>query len=300
MSTGLGQQKANEAVKLGHRAVLEQLWLDGEERGRSVASFIRNVIGGLRNKTVLDLGCGAGGLTRVLAGEARSAVGLDNRWTNVSQATGLRPPTTGRAPIFAQGDAVRLPFRSTVFDVVLMSGLLEWMGFALPRRPPRVAQLRTLEEVHRVMAPGGHLFVGIENRWFPKFLIRSPHQELPLALLLPTRLAWALPHWVFGVKVHECLHGYRGLRRLLREAGFADVEFHIPVFNYQFPREIVDARDRHGMLDAVSRACLAPRTRFEGVARGGPWGRAWLRVIATLGVQRCLAPSFFAVAHKPA
>lgn len=281
-----------------HLALTEHLWSEGSERGEHIASFIDRVVGDLRTRAVLDVGCATGGITRVLADRAASAVGIDRSWGNVSAAARREPSARGRLARFAQSDAIRLPFRTATFDVALMSGVLEYMGFAKPDRPPRTGQLLALREVGRIMSAGGHLFVGIENRWFPKFLLRSPHQELWLALLLPTRVAWAMPRWVFGAKVHECLHGHSGLRTLLQEAGFDDVKIYLPIFGYQFPREFVPSEDPQAVLDAVERSRIVPRTRFEQVANGGKWGRAWFQAIATLRLQSWLAPSFYAVARK--
>ena len=279
--------------------LLDQLWEDGTERGRHIASFLRRTAGDLNGKSVLDLGCATGGLTWAISAEGGSAVGVDNGWKNVSLAALRKRAATGRVPSFAQADALRLPFRAGVFQVVLMSGLLEWMGFAVPGEPPKVGQLQALREVHRILAPGGVVVIGIENRWFPKFLIRSPHQKLPLVLLLPARLAWTLPRWVFGAKVHERLYGARALKRLLHEAGLVDADVHIPFVSYQFPREIVHSKDRRGLIEAVNRADLPPTTPFESVARGGRWGRAWFRLIANLRIQSTFSPTFFAVARRP-
>lgn len=284
--------------RAARQALVEELWHHGIERGESLVSFTSQVAGGLDRKAVLDLGCATGGITQVLAGHAGLAVGLDSRRANVTAAAARAKALDGPRPCFASGDALQLPFPGERFHVVLMSGLLEWLGFALPQHPPRMAQLRGLREVHRVLAPGGHLLVGIENRWFPKFLIRSPHQGLALALLLPSRVAWWLPRWVFGAKVHECLHGRRGLRALLREAGFENVSLYLPVFGYQFPRAVVPDGDRRALLDAVAGAEGIPTSRLEQVATGARWGRAWFRLIARLGVQAYLAPAFMAVARK--
>lgn len=279
--------------------LIDQLWEDGIERGRSVAPFLGRVAGDLEGKAVLDLGCATGGLTWALSGEVGTAVGVDNRWSNVSTAAGRQPVAPGCTPSFAQADALRLPFRSGVFDVVLMVGLLEWMGFALPDRPPKTGQLQALMEVRRVLAPGGVVAIGIENRWFPKFLVRSPHQHLPLVLLLPASLAWAIPGWVFGSKVHERLYGAPGLQRLLREAGLVDTDVYIPFGGYQFPWEIIHSKDRSGLIGAVKRASEEPRTPFEVIAKGGRWGRAWFRLITKLGMHAFLPPTFFAVGRRP-
>jgi SAM-dependent methyltransferase len=293
------RQGTYEPDEIAKSELPQQLWVDGIERGERVAAFMSSIAGPLGDKRILDLGCATGGLTLTLADEGRFAVGLDSGRANVLEATRRELPRTRRAPAFVQGDAIQLPFRRDSFDVILLSGLLEWMGFARPEAPPKDAQLETLRQVHRSLAPGGHVFVGIENRWFPKFLLRSPHQGLRLAMLLPSRLAWALPGWVFGEKVHECLHGYRGLRRLLERAGFHHIEIHIPLFGYQFPREIARGDDRRAVLKAVERTRQPARSRLERVASGGRWGRAWFSLIAALGLQLWLAPAFFAVAQKP-
>jgi len=275
------------------------LWHDGTARGQRLAAFVEQVAGPLTARSVLDLGCAAGGITRVLAQRARRGIGLDSRRDNVWAARHGAGADGAAAARFAQGDALHLPFGTDTFDVVLMSGLVEWLGWALPDLPPAVAQLTGLREVRRVLRPGGWVFVGIENRWFPRFLLRSPHQRLPLALLLPARVAWALPRWVYGARVHERLYGPRGLERLLRRAGFEEVEIFIPVFDYQFPREIVPGRDRRALLAALGRAAQPARDDFERVTGGGRRGRRWLRLVAALGLQRWLAPCFVAVGRVP-
>jgi len=291
---GVAKEDLADVVEIRRR-----LWHEGQARGERLAAFLEAAADGLAGKRVLDLGCAEGGITRVLADRSGSAVGIDNRRENVrSAARGLE--SDGPAVGFAQGNALQLPFATGSFDVVLMSGLLEWMGFALPEQDPQVAQRMTLEEVLRVLSPGGRVFLGIENRWFPKFLLRSPHLHLPLALLLPNRLAWSLPRWVYGQRVHERLYGERALRRMLREAGFADPVVYLPLFDYQFPREVVRGDDRAGMLDALRRIRRPPVDDFEVVASGGRRGRRWMRLIASFGLQRWLAPCLFVVAQRPA
>ncbi len=236
------------ATKPDLKVLQDELWRNGTARGRRLACFVSEVASGLEGKSVLDLGCATGGITRVLASEARFACGLDNRWANVGTAAAL---TAQSGPSFLQGNALQLPFCEFAFDVVLMSGVLEWLGFALPDQPPRVAQLAGLREIWRVTAPGGHVIVGIENRWFPKFLWRSPHQRLPLALLMPARLLWAVARRIYGQQLHERIYGPRSLARLMGEAGFGNTDLYIPLFSYQFPREVVHADERRALLAAL-------------------------------------------------
>jgi len=91
---------------------------------------------------VLDVGCGTGKLTRVLAGEVPGeVVGLDADRSLLSVATptatgqadrsgsGQRGPGTtgaggGRPASFVAGDALRLPFDDDAFDLVVCQALL--------------------------------------------------------------------------------------------------------------------------------------------------------------------------------
>jgi len=116
---------------------------------------------------VLDAGGGFGAWRPVLAGRAA-------RVTNVDLAAAGRPD--------AVADLKRLPFPPASFDAVFCSQVLEH-----EREPAAL-----LAELHRVLAPGGHL------------VLTAPHLS----------------------RVHDAPHDYfrftsYGLRYLLEEAGFA-------------------------------------------------------------------------------
>lgn len=99
---------------------------------------------------VLDLCCGTGDLA-FLAGAGAAAgsrvFGLDFTLPMLGVARSRRIP--GKAPAFAQGDAMRLPFPAASFDAVTM-------GYGLRN----VADpLECLREIRRVLAPGGRVVV---------------------------------------------------------------------------------------------------------------------------------------------
>lgn len=81
---------------------------------------------------LLDVGCGAGDALRLARERGAQAVGLDRQ-----------PTDTGAV----QGDLISLPFREEGFDVVLG----ECVFCLSPDRG------RTLEDIHRVLQPGGRL-----------------------------------------------------------------------------------------------------------------------------------------------
>ena len=111
---------------------------------------------------VLDLGCGRGGVVELL-------------WRDVQLAAGLDPDTPSlhehRAPGMPviRGVGERIPFVSGAFDLVVCVWVLEHL------KDP----VTTLQEVRRVLRPGGH------------FIFVTPNLRNPLTLM--NRIGRALP-----------------------------------------------------------------------------------------------------------
>jgi SAM-dependent methyltransferase len=96
----------------------------------------------------LDLGCGEGRLSRLLAGRGHRVVGVDAAPTMVRQAA-----THEEAEPVIRGDAGALPFRDEAFDLVLAYMCLH----DIDQMPAAVA------EVGRVLRTGGRLCVAIPH-----------------------------------------------------------------------------------------------------------------------------------------
>jgi ArsR family transcriptional regulator len=112
---------------------------------------------------VLDVGVGSGSVLRLLAPQARSAVGLDtSRGMRVLARSRLQDAGLAHCTIRA-GDAHALPFPDLAFDVVVLDEVLA------PSPTPQAA----LAEAVRVLRPAGRLLV--------------LDRILPAALRLPSR-----------------------------------------------------------------------------------------------------------------
>jgi ubiquinone/menaquinone biosynthesis C-methylase UbiE len=122
--------------------------------GRSVERYLReNPLPLAAGARVLDAGCGTGLLTLAFLRAHRrpadvTSIDLSVRSLQTARKAAQKlNPAPRREVTFAQADALRLPFADETFDLVMTSGVLEYLPLG-----------EGLREVSRVIAPGGLLF----------------------------------------------------------------------------------------------------------------------------------------------
>lgn len=95
---------------------------------------------------ILDMGCGTGRTSRVLADMGHSVLGVDISPLMIERAKELHPDVW-----FRVGDATDIKYSDNTFDVVLFS--FNGIDYIYPE-PERVKAIR---EIYRVLKPGGML-----------------------------------------------------------------------------------------------------------------------------------------------
>ncbi len=104
-----------------------------------------------QGKDVLDLACGEGYGSHLLAGAARSVVGVDYEMQAVQHARSRYRKENLR---YQQGDATALEFADDGFDLVVSFETIEHLQ----------GQEAMLDEIRRVLRPGGQLLISSPDR----------------------------------------------------------------------------------------------------------------------------------------
>ncbi|GAA0511887.1 Methyltransferase domain-containing protein [Halorubrum aquaticum] len=139
---------------------------------------VESFLEGRTGDRALDVGCGNGRHTEPLAERARSAVGVDLSRELLREAI-RRAHDRGFADraAFIHGDAVALPIATNTVDLAVYVATIHHLS-------PRAARLRSLNELARVLRPGG---VGLVSAW------STAHDRFDREEGFDTTVDWTLP-----------------------------------------------------------------------------------------------------------
>lgn len=141
---------------------------------------------------VLDVGCQNGAKLVALARRGARSHGIDVEARAV-KAAAVRAAAWEVEVDARAGNACALDFPDDRFDIVCSTDVLEHV-------PDKLAML---DEITRVLRPGGLLALAAPQRFSLKHLLRDPHYQHPGLSILPARAATWANRRVFGESVYE-------------------------------------------------------------------------------------------------
>lgn len=239
---------------------------------------------------VLDLGCALGVLSVPLAKRARLVVALDATHEALEFLALVRGQDglANLVPV-CNGDPLRLPFSDEYFDWVILNAVFEYLPEAIAEPSVWRAHRLALEEVRRVLKPGGRVYLATKNRFSHHNLLGAQdHNGLRFTALLPRRLADAVSVWKGKGPYRTVTYSFREYRRLLRAAGFRSADFYWPFPDLWVPERFVRLTgSRAGMLGDLS------AIRWPSRAKGAFWRAAGL-----CGALPVLVPTYIILAEK--
>lgn len=193
--------------------------------------------------TVLDIGSGWGNIAISLSSWCKHIYCGDVSMTNLRLLRSrMRDRDLHNVSIFQYepNSFLRLPFPDASVDIVLLNGVLEWMGAAEINVSPARIQLEALKEIRRVLKPEGVIYIGIENRYSESTLRgQRIHGELPFVGLLPRIISNIITKIVMGQGHRTYIYTMAGYRKLLSRAGYKKIDFYIPYPSYHYPNYMI-------------------------------------------------------------
>jgi len=195
----------------------KQRWIEGVRRSEGL--FYTNIG---PEKSVLEIGSGWGGMTISIARMCKEVHCVDNDPQGL-RFIQLRAEQEGVRNIrLSRSYAHYLPYAEESFDLVVLSGVLEFVPSALSRLGPRQAQLEVLKACRKVLKKNGRLYLAIENRFAYHYLlgVRDEHTGLRWITPLPRRLGSIYHRIALRKPYRHWIYSYWSLRRLLRKADF--------------------------------------------------------------------------------
>ena len=262
-----------------------------DDRGVNISTLIRLLAGERSYGNTLDLGCGLGQVAVSLSAKSEIVVAADisKNALKVVAKVAKRKNKSNIHPVLL--DATHLPFRDGVFDLIVCSGVLEWVPTSHDSRcPPERLQLNMLREISRALSRLGLFWLGIENRYGYGYLLGTidHHSGLRFVTLLPRFIANCYSKLIKKKPYRNYLYNYWELRKMLQKAGLAINRFLTAFPYYSNPKVVADVSNPSELTKAV----MLPKLELSYASR------VIIKAISIMRLAKLLIPSFIVLCTK--
>ena len=248
----------------------------------------------------LDVGSGYGAITHALSAHVSKVYSVEAVPERV-EFSRVRFEQEGIDNVqLIQASGMSLPFPDGLFDLIIVNGVLEWVGEWERGGDPRAIQRDFLRRIRDMLRENGKLVIGIENR-FGQGLFRGgkDHSGIAYTSLMPRWMASLYmrhnrqPHHRMDLNPRRQYRTYtyskRGYQKLLNESGFGVTDFYWADPGYNQPYALIPLRGE------------SARKHFRRKRAGLQYGGGTWRRLAANAISRSatfLAPDFVILAQK--
>lgn len=192
------------------------------------------------SRRMLEIGTGSGGIAHYFGSSGAMAWDVD-----AVDVEDVRLVSEGFR--FTKVDGVVLPFADDSFDVVVSNHVIEHVG-------DDRQQVRHLQELARVMRPGGIGYLAVPSRW----MLVEPHYHLPFLSWLPQSLADAYVQIAGKGTYYDCRPlTTREIESKFNGAGFDFTQMHGEALRLTYELERPDAPLYRWLLKSIPDAAYA-------------------------------------------
>ncbi len=268
----------------------------------------RFVLPDLKDKLVLDVGSMWGGISVPISDYAKEVYSVDTTFETLELLKIRAEQENVNNLNIALSSARNLPFSDNYFDVVLLIGVLEWLGAdydfvasehygkrskdrAVAIKKPTELQLEALSEIQRVLKPGGKVLIAIENRYFYKYFFGypDPHTAVPFSSILPRFLANKYMNLFKNKNYQEYTYSIFGYKKLLKKSNFKKFDFYASSPSYREPEVILPLNNPRYIRYFYENFGLRD---LKGIKKFIPW------ILIKLNLMKYLVHSYLIVAEK--
>ncbi len=188
------------------------------------ANILRPFKSRLKVSSVLEIGAGCGAITRYLGETCAQVVALEGSPRRASIA---KSRVRDLPQVTVVSDRFDMFDLDQKFDFVTLIGVLEYASMFTPGESPVHAML---DHARKFLKPNGQVIIAIENQLGLKYFAGAPEDHLNQVMYgIEGRYLQGQPQ----------TYGRRVLERILRESGFASIEFMAPFPDYKMPASII-------------------------------------------------------------
>lgn len=199
--------------KYNTQSLFGKLWLERYRNKKlNSSSVLKDLlkrskiqIDNIKNKNVLDLGCGSGRFTIALAKlGTKSCTGIDLGIEGLNIGKSLSKQMKLKNIKFKKGNVLNLPFKDKTFDFIFCKGVLHHTGNTY----------KGLEELLRVLKPKSKAFIYLYGKggifWNTRKLMRSVMRKIPInytinilnSIGMPSRRTIFVDSWYVPIEDH--------------------------------------------------------------------------------------------------